>query len=402
MNLLAFIAPWLWWSLLAVGFVASLAGLLAWYFREVSQRRLPAPRFFLIALVVHVLLAIGSFYVYLDNGAGAQIRRTLHQIVAASGLPLEKLRESLRPADEGFGQVADLRSVTTESPAASPNLAARPPLLPAGDMTAPLEPLGRMLPAARFAAPPGEAIAGLDLRDMPHRRGAAAVAVEPIEIEPLRAVAQPSAPRIEGVAVGEDRAAAAGAPPAARPAMLTGPASEPLTTAAGSPGKGAPAGFALNDFAPLTVAEVPRLNRTVRPVPPVLPDFRADMEALAAAAGGSGNDAGSGSGDGPGQRAGASPGSVDVARPDLPAAPAPRASPGGLAGSGDVAALAEWSRRLGRGSAGGGIGGDDDAPGAVAPLGTASGTPSGDRLARRGPRAATLMYAEDNIGLQAM
>ena len=69
MNLLAWIGPWLWWSLLTVGFAASLIGMLAWYFREVSQGRLPAPRFFLIALLVHGVLAAGSFYVYLDNGA---------------------------------------------------------------------------------------------------------------------------------------------------------------------------------------------------------------------------------------------------------------------------------------------------------------------------------------------
>ena len=182
-----------------MGLVASLAGVLAWYFREVSQRRLPAPRFFVIAFLVHVLLATGSFFVYLDNGAGAQIRQRLTRIVAAAGLPLEKLRRSLRPADDGFGKVADLRSVTTESPVAGPILTARVPPLPSAGMTAPVEPLGRMLPAARFAAPPGEAIANLDLRSLPRRRAAVAVAAEPIGIEPLRAAGQPSAPRIEGV-----------------------------------------------------------------------------------------------------------------------------------------------------------------------------------------------------------
>ncbi len=380
-----------------MGLVASLAGVLAWYFREVSQRRLPAPRFFVIAFLVHVLLATGSFFVYLDNGAGAQIRQRLTRIVAAAGLPLEKLRRSLRPADDGFGKVADLRSVTTESPVAGPILTARVPPLPSAGMTAPVEPLGRMLPAARFAAPPGEAIANLDLRSLPRRRAAVAVAAEPIGIEPLRAAGQPSAPRIEGVDVGTDRAAAAGAPPAAA-AILTGPASEPPRAAAGSPGKGAPAGFALDDFAPLALTEVPRLNRAVRPVAPVLPESRAEMETLSAPAGGSGN----GAGNGAGQRAGVSLGGVEVSRPDLPAAPAPRAVPGGLAGGGDAAALADWSRRLGQGSAGGGFPGGDGLRGAVAPLGTASGALSGDRLARRGPRSAALMYAEDDIGLQAM
>ena len=384
-----------------MGFVASLAGVLGWYLREVSQRRLPAPRFFLISLVVHVLLATGSFYVYLDNGAGAQIRQRLHRIVAATGLPLEKLRQSLRPADDGFGKVADLKSVTTESPAAGPSLTAKLPLLPSGDMTAPVEPLRRMLPAARFAAPPGEAIAALDLRSLPHRRTALAIAIEPIEIQPLRAVGQPSTSRIEGADVGKDRAAAIVAPSSAA-TMLAGPASAPLWVAAAAPGKGAPAGFALDDFTPLAVTEVPRLNRAVHPVAPVLPEIRAEMEALPATAAGSGNEAGNGSGNGPGQRAGTALGSVDVSRPDLPPAPAPRAVPGGLAGGGAAAAPADWSRRLGQGSAGDGFLGGDGLQGSVAPLGTASGAPSGDRLARRGPRSAALMYAEGNIGLQAM
>jgi hypothetical protein len=491
-NVFAWTASWLWWSLLAVGSLASLAGVLTWYFREVSQRRLPAPRFFLIALGVHVLLATGSFYVYLDNGAGAQIRRSLHRIVAAARLPLEKLHASLRPADDGFGKVADLKPVTAESPVAGPSLTVRPPRLSPADMTAPVEPLARMLPAARFAAPPGEAIASLDLRQLPHRRavadvgsepieiqplraagqpsspqiegvavgedhaaaadappavaaamlagpagpaseplgrmspaagfeapsgemvasldlhglphrrGVAAVGSEPIEIQPVRAAGQPSLPRIEGVAVGEDRATAAGAPPATAAAMLAGPATEPLPAAAGSAGKGAPTGMASDNFVPLAVTKVPRLNRALRPAAPVLPEARADMEALSAPAGGAGHGAGTGSGQGPDQRAGAFPGGVDVSRPDLPSAPAPRAVDGGPAGGGDAAGLAGWPRRLGQGSAGSGFPGGDGVPGSVAALGMASGTLPADRLARRGPRAPSLMYAEDSIGLQAM
>ena len=144
-------------------------------------------------------------------------------------------------------------------------------------MTAPMEPLGRMLPEAHFAAPPGEAIAGMDLRNLPHRRAAADAGSESIEIEPPPAAKTPAAPRIEGVAVNEDRAAAA--PPAVARAMLNGPESEPL---AGLSGKPDSAGLALNDLAPAAVAEVPALNRTARPMPAVLPEIRAEMDALAA------------------------------------------------------------------------------------------------------------------------
>ena len=61
------ISSLLWWLTVA-GLAAGLVAAVAWYLRQVSLRRLPAPGFFLIALSVHLLLGIGSFYVYLDNG----------------------------------------------------------------------------------------------------------------------------------------------------------------------------------------------------------------------------------------------------------------------------------------------------------------------------------------------
>jgi hypothetical protein len=394
MNLFAWSAEWIWWSLLAVGFTASLTGVLVWYFREVSRRRLPAPRFFLIALTVHVLLGIGSFYVYLDNGTGAQIRHGLRQIVAAAGIPLQKLRQSLRPADDGFGKVADLKSVTTESPVADPSPASQPPRL-ASLETAPLEPLGPMLPAARFAAPPGELTAGADIRNLPRHRAAVGFGTESAEIEPLRAAGQPSAPRIEGVAVaGGDRAAAAGPPPAA--AMLAGLA-EPV---AGSLGKGTPTELAMNDFSPAAITSVPRMNRAARLATPAVPEVHAELEVLSAPVAGSGHDAGSG--DGSGQRAGVSPGVVDVSRPHPGSAPTPRGVPGGSAGDGDAVALADWSRRLGQGAGGGAFQGDGGQENS-SPSGTAAGGLPQNGLARRGPRSSGLMYAEDAaIGLQAM
>ncbi len=380
MNLFAWSAEWVWWSLLAVGSTASLAGVLIWYFREVSRRRLPAPRFFLLALTVHVLLAIGSFYVYLDNGAGAQIRHGLRQIVAAAGIPLQKLRQSLRPADDGFGKVADLKSVTTENPVADSLPASQPPRL-ASLETAPLEPLGPMLPAARFAAPPGELTAGTDIRNLPRQRAAVGLGTEPAEIEPLRAEGQSSAPRIESVAVGGERPAATGPPPAA--AMLAGP-EEPL---AGALGKGTPTELAMNDFSPAAITAVPRLKRAARLTTPVVPEVHAELEVLSAPAGGSGHDAGSG--DGSGQRAGVSPGVVDVSRPHLGAAPAPRGVPGGSAGDGDAVALADWSRRLGQGAAGSDAQGNGT-QGNDPPSLTATGGLPQNGIARRGPRASGL------------
>ena len=68
-----------WW--LATVFIALvLAVVVAWYYRQVSRRRLRPPGFFLIAVVIHVFLVVGSFYVYLDPGVAPQIQRQFQRI----------------------------------------------------------------------------------------------------------------------------------------------------------------------------------------------------------------------------------------------------------------------------------------------------------------------------------
>ena len=76
-----------WW-LATVVIALALAGVVAWYFRQVSRRRCP-PGFFLIAVVIHVFLVVGSFYVYLDPGAVPQIQRQFHRMVVSGRTSLE-------------------------------------------------------------------------------------------------------------------------------------------------------------------------------------------------------------------------------------------------------------------------------------------------------------------------
>ena len=323
-----------------------------------------------------MLLAAGSFYVYLDvrrhKSGGGCTRSWLP--------PARRWRncaKSLRPADDDFGKVADLKSVTTESPAAGPNPAAKPPLLPSGDMTAPLEPLGRMLPAARFAAPPGEAIAGLDLRNLPHRLAAAAIGTEPIEIQPLHAAGQPSAPRNRAGRRrrGRCRGGRRALPPLRRRCWRGrrrsrwGVAGGPRF--AGRPGE-AIAGL-----------DVPRFRRTAAPWRPSEPSRSRSSRFTPPAACASQYR---------GDRL-----SARTAPPRQAASScrcgrdAGGAGVGTAAGSGGVARKGrrDWSRRLGQGSAGDGFRGGVGLQGAAAPLGTASDAHCreiGSPAAVRGPR----------------
>ena len=60
-----------------------------------------------MAVIILVVLAIGSFYVYLDPGAAPQIQRGFRRIVATTRTSLEGLRRLIKPADEGFDHVAE-------------------------------------------------------------------------------------------------------------------------------------------------------------------------------------------------------------------------------------------------------------------------------------------------------
>ena len=105
--------------LVTAGLSLALAAGLVWYVRQVWRRRLRPPGYFLTALVIHVLLVVGSFYVYLDPGAAPAIQRRFDRIVVSTRTSLDGLRRLFQQADDGFEQVADLKSVATEGRSAT-------------------------------------------------------------------------------------------------------------------------------------------------------------------------------------------------------------------------------------------------------------------------------------------
>lgn len=71
----------LFWAIVALLALAFLTAL-AWYLRQVSLRRAPIPAFFLIALLVHLFLGAGAFFVAVNEELMAPIRETLEEVVS--------------------------------------------------------------------------------------------------------------------------------------------------------------------------------------------------------------------------------------------------------------------------------------------------------------------------------
>jgi hypothetical protein len=404
----------LWW-LASAGIALALAGVLAWYMRQVWRRRLPPPGFFVLALLIHLVLVAGSFYIYLDPAAAPQIQRHWTRMVASTQTSLAGLRRLFKGTDDRFEQVADLNSLATEGVAVGPGAAGEAPPLPPPDPGAapplPSAALPRRLPATGLVVPPGEWLAGAAPRLAPRQPAAVAMADEPVTIEPVQAAARAADERIERLAVAVQRprpaagaegyvGGAAGVIPGPAPGAASLP-SIPLPGATGRGGGGAD--VPPETFAPLNVAQLPRLDRARR-VPGVAGDEeRAETVALAGPATASGQGTGTGGGAGSGAASGGYPAAVrvDVARRELgPAAP------GGYP--------AVLSAAPGPGTAGGGLGsgvgsgsglpqGDarKEIERQLASLGPPSASPA-DGLPRRGSRAPSVLDIHERVGLQAM
>jgi hypothetical protein len=411
-----------WW-LTTAGLSVALVVAAAWYIRQVWRRRLPPPGFFLPALLIHFFLVAGSFYIYLDPAAAPQIQRHLTRMVVSTRTSLAGLRRLFKGADDRFEQVADLNSLATEGVAVGPGAAGEAPQLPPPDPGAapPLPPaaIPRRLGATGFVAPPGDWIASADPRPDhalggAHRPAAVAMADEPVAIEPLQAAPRAADERIERLAVAVQRPRPAARPEGyvggaagVMPGPAPGPSSIPLLGATGRGGGGAD--VSPETFAPLTMAQLPRLDRARR-VPGVAGDEeRAESVALAGPATASGQGAGTAAGGGAGNEA--APGGypaavrVDVARRELgPAAPGgyPAAGPGGYP--------AFFPPGLGPRAAGGSPGSGSGVPQGdarkeierqLANLGPPSAALA-DGLPRRGSRASSVLDIHERVGLQAM
>lgn len=191
--LLAFLARNWWWLVLFALTLALLITLI-WYLREVSLRRLPVPGFVLAALLIHVFLGFGSFYVYFGEGILRQIKKELQQIVVATHMADENLHQSHEQGQEAYEKVADLKSVeaavlsnVARQQTEMPNLPV-PTDSPAPEIPARLE---REMPADRLVAAPLEAeIDAEDLELQRRRRQLERIAEEQVEIEQTEAARQ--------------------------------------------------------------------------------------------------------------------------------------------------------------------------------------------------------------------
>ena len=97
-----------WWILLAL-LIAALLAALVWYVRQVSLRRAPVPGFLLIALLVHMFLASGMFFVGLGGELAEQIKIKLQEIIAMDYAGGQ--HQSHEQGQEAYEKVADLTSV---------------------------------------------------------------------------------------------------------------------------------------------------------------------------------------------------------------------------------------------------------------------------------------------------
>jgi len=403
----------LWW-LATVGLSATLFLAVVWYVRQVWRRRLPAPGFFLTALLFHLFLVIGSFYIYLDPAAAPQIQRHWTRMVASTRTSLAGLRRLLKRTDDRFEQVADLNAVETEGVSVGPGAAGEVPRLPPPDVSpraAPSLPAGvlpRRLLTTGLVAPPGDALAAADPRQLPRRSPAVVLAEEPVAIEPLRAAGRSVEEGIGGLAVAVERpkpAAGPGAAAAIGPGPIPGqvpmPSSMPLPGAAGHGGGGAD--VPPETFAPLTSTQLPRLERAIH-VPDMAGDGeRAQSVALTGpAASGQGPGAGTGTGSGTGSEALPATVRVDVARRESgPAAPGGYATffPPGL-GSGAAGGSPGSGVRTGSGLPEGDA--RQEIERQLANLGPPSASLA-DRLPRRGSHAFSVLDTQGGpVGLQSM
>jgi len=152
--LLAFLANNWWWILLAA-LAAALLASLAWFFRRVSFRRVPVPGAFLIALLLHLLLGVSSFFVYFGDGIFEQVRKQFREIVVASRMSRDNLHQSHEAGRDSYEKVADLQAVETVVPSDVPRQVTETPNIPvATDSAVPQVParLNQNLQTTRVAS----------------------------------------------------------------------------------------------------------------------------------------------------------------------------------------------------------------------------------------------------------
>jgi len=204
---LAFLVRNWWWVVLSLLTLLLLAALI-WYLREVSLRRLPIPGFVLTALLVHIFLGLGSFYVYFGEAIASNIRRELARIVVQ--IPVDQeLHQSHEQGQQAYEKVADLKSLesvdlteltrrVTELPKVPVQTETPLPSVPAR--------LRRSLPPDRFIAAPPKADIETEDPDIQRRqRELERLMEQRVELEQPEAVQEKAEQELARVDVQFDR-----------------------------------------------------------------------------------------------------------------------------------------------------------------------------------------------------
>ena len=101
------------WLICLILLIAAVVASVIWYLRRASLRRASVPVFFVWAMVIHLILGAGSFFVYFDNELLQTVKKTFHSILVAAKVSSDELHQSHKPGQEAYEKVADLKSIKT-------------------------------------------------------------------------------------------------------------------------------------------------------------------------------------------------------------------------------------------------------------------------------------------------
>lgn len=190
-TLLEIIKRMWWWVILAI-LLAALLAALVWYLREVTLRRLPLPAFVLIAIFLHMLLGVTSFFIYFGGDIVARLKKDLEEVAVIAHLSSRDMHQSHEPGPEAYEKVADLEHVETVTPTEIDRQVVETPNVPiTPQVEAPNVPakltreLDRQRPDATLPKAEVVVSGGPDLAR--RQRSAAEAILEEIEVEQTKA-----------------------------------------------------------------------------------------------------------------------------------------------------------------------------------------------------------------------
>jgi len=102
-----------WWWLLTLLLLAALLAALIWAFRRFSLRRIQIPTYLLIALIIHILLGMGTFFVYFGEDLVAGIKQQFGETIIAE-VTLSDTHQSHEKGLENYEKLADVDVETVQ------------------------------------------------------------------------------------------------------------------------------------------------------------------------------------------------------------------------------------------------------------------------------------------------